>query len=283
MKPYVVSGDINFLLSKWAMRNGFVLPSQCFMSNIREEFSLFMKNIFPSFEFVDEVEIANGIKDLVSRFGLETISLDRVYFQSKTFIDIARVVKEDGNDCGLGHRAGSPFLFHQFRSIKKGDFKEIALVDDVVFSGVLLERIIHCLSKMKIKVPFVFAGIGISEGIDRISNLRCEIHCVREYKEVVDEVCERDFYPGVPFSGRLLFGGKNIGFPYLLPFGNPGKWASIPVEWQESFSRFCIRQTIRLFEEIEKCSNKIVFCHEIDRIVMGLPSKARFVDALRTV
>jgi hypothetical protein len=157
-------------------------------------------------------------------------------------------------------------------------------VDDVVFTGELIVEVIQRLSSLGIKVSLVCVGVGIAEGIHQINQLNCEVRCVRRYEEVIDEICERDFYPGIPFSGRLLIGNGNVGVPYLLPFGDPGKWASIPLEWQVPFSEFCIKQTVKLFEEIERCSSKIISCAELGRMVSTLPQdKTRFVDALRVL
>ena len=160
---------------------------------------------------------------------------------------------------------------------------EVALVDDVIFSGTVLERIINLLSRINIQVPIICAGIGIGEGINRIKATKRQVRCVRTYEKVIDEVCERDFYPGVPLSGRLLAGGENIGIPYLLPFGNPESWASIPSQQAANFSKFCLRQTISLFDEIERGSDKQVFCRNLGRKVIGLPMDARYTDALRKI
>jgi hypothetical protein len=160
--------------------------------------------------------------------------------------------------------------------------REVVIVDDVIFTGALLERIIDLLSRINVCVPLVCAGVGIAEGINRIGTKR-EIRCVRIYKEVVDEVCERDFWPGVPFSGRLLAGGRNVGVPYILPFGRPFEWASIPLRRERSFSLFCLRQTAELFGEVERVSDRVVFCRDLGREVIGLPQEERFVDALRQI
>lgn len=72
--------------------------------------------------------------------------------------------------------------------------------------------------------------------------------------------------------------------PYILPFGNPGEWASIPKDRQVPFSRFCLSQTEKLFEGIERASGKSVTCKDLTRGVVGLPrDDTRFVDALRNV
>ena len=283
-KPYVVSADICLLLNEWASQNRFILPGPDFIAELRSGFCVFMRNIFPVFEFVPEAELVGGITDLVAQSGLLPVSLDRVYFHSATHLDITRLVDNAGNDRGLAHRPDTASIIQQFRRLKEISPKEIVLVDDVVFTGELLERIIHCLSRVDIQVPLVCTGIGIAEGIRRINQSKREVRCVRKFEEVIDEICERDFYPGVPLSGRLLVGDENIGTPYLLPFGNPGKWASIPSRWQATFSKFCIQQTIQLFEEIERRSKKPVDCSGLGRCVVGLPRDGtRFVDALRAL
>lgn len=283
-KPYVVSADIYSLMSEWANRECFVLPSRNFFYQLREKFLTCMSRIFPSFDFVSEDEISQSLARLVSECGLPTVSLDRVYFKSELNLELTRLVDNEGNDCGLGHRAGSPSILKQVKRLQMSGVREVAIVDDVIFTGVLLERVIDLLSRIKIRVPLIYAGIGIAEGINRINGTRRKVYCVRTYEEVIDEVCERDFYPGVPLSGRLLFGGNNIGVPYLFPFGNPERWASIPSQHAVVFSKFCLHQTIALFEEVERCSNKLIFCQDLGRKVAGLPmNKMRYTDALRKI
>ena len=284
-KPYIVSADIYKLLMKgWAVQNGFALPSREFFCQLRKEFSNYMSGIFSNFELVSEEEISCGLAALVAESALPAISLDRVYFESELNIEIARLVDKDGKDCGLGRRAGTPPIAQQIKQLQMSGLHEVVIVDDVVFTGALLERIIELLSRVDIRVPLVCAGIGIAEGINRINSTRRKIRCVRTYGEVIDEVCERDFYPGVPLSGRLLVGGNNIGAPYLLPFGKPESWASIPSEHVETFSRFCLHQTISLFDEVERRSGRPVLCEDLGRKVVGLPMDGtRYVEVLQKI
>ena len=104
-----------------------------------------------------------------------------------------------------------------------------------------------------------------------------------EYFEIVhDIVSERDFFAGVPFSGRTVgFQNKhfmtpdpkfvkmimdiykssayksNYGAPYIAPFGLPIKWGSIPAESAMKFSEFCLRAAIKLYSEIEKATQRV--------------------------
>ena len=283
-KPYVVSADIYLLMEKWATQHSFVLPAREFFCQLREEFSNYMRRVFSNFELVSEDEISRGLAGLVAESGLPVVSLDRVYFESELNLEVARLVDKDGKDRGLGHRSGTSPLAQQIRKLQMSGVREVVVVDDVVFTGALLERIIELLSKIRIRVPLICAGIGIAEGINRINGTKREIRCVRTYEEVVDEVCERDFYPGVPLSGRLLVGDSNIGVPYLLPFGKPESWASIPSEQATDFSRFCLHQTATLFDEIERHSDRPILCRDLGRKVVGLPmDETPYTKVLRKI
>jgi len=241
----------------------------------------YMKNIFPCFDFILEQDIFDHMKKITEMSNLSCVSLDHVYYGGDYSIELTRVVDQNGTDLGLRRRFGTPSLKKQLNLIKDSGVKEVCLVDDVIFSGSLVERVIQQLSYMGITVPLVCAGVGIQGGINRISSPQRLISCFRQYDDVIDEVCERDFYFGVPLSGRSFSCAEDIGLPYLLPYGKPDKWASIPVLLQKSFSEFCIQQTIKLFEAIEKSSNKIVCCSEIERKVLDQPINGRYVDFLR--
>jgi hypothetical protein len=105
---------------------------------------------------------------------------------------------------------------------------------------------------------------------------------VEEFDDLIDQVCERDFYAGVPYSGREHAGADNVGFPYFLPFGKPKDWASVPDKHQKIFSRMCIRTSIDLFEELERLNNVEFKCKDLPRFVVGIPKDdSRFVDHLK--
>ena len=281
-KYYVVSADIYLLMQEWAKQNDFVLPEKEFFVQLRKDFSSYMKGIFPAFEIVSEQEISRGLADLVHESDLPVISLDRVYFKSELNLEITRLVDEQRKDRGLGHRAGTPPIWQQIKKLQMSGVHAAALVDDVIFTGGVLERVIELLSRINIRVKLICAGIAIGEGIARLGT-KSEVRCVRTYQEVIDEVCERDFYPGVPLSGRLVAGSQNVGVPYILPFGKPAIWASIPAQQTTDFSKFCIQQTMKLFAEIERASDKEIFCRNLGRKVVGLPLGAHYTDALREI
>lgn len=283
-KPYVVSADIYLLMKVWATEHGFVLPAKKFFLCLRERFTARMQEMFSNFELVSEEEISLGLSRLVVQSGLPVVSLDRIYLQSKLNFEVTRLVDKEGKDQGLGNRAQALTISQQLELLQVSGCRDVAVADDVLFSGGLLEKVIKLLSGINLRVPVFYGGISITEGIKNINNLGVEVRCVRTYKEVIDEVCERDFYPGVPMSGRLLDEGNNIGVPYILPFGNPEVWASIPPQHATAFSKFCLNQTIMLFDEIERCSGKKVLCRDLGRKVVGVPMDGTpYADVLRKI
>lgn len=281
--PYVVSADIYLLLNKWAKQRNFVSPEKEFFLELRNEFSNYMLQIFPCFEFISEEVILKHMQITTLRSNLPCVSLDPVYFNCNLSIELTRNVDIQGLDKGLKHRFGSESLLKQLAKLKSHQIDEICLVDDVIFSGILMDRVIKLLSDIGINVPIVCAGIGIQEGVDQILSPKREVYCAKIYDKVIDEVCERDFYLGIPFSGRSLVSSNNVGLPYILPYGKPEKWASIPESLQGAFSKFCINQTIILFEEIQKNSNRVVCCSDIERKVFGQPETGSYVEFLKSI
>ncbi len=76
------------------MERGFALPAEEFFCQLRKEFSDHLRGIFSNFELVSEDEISHGLANLTAKNSLPTISLDRVYFESKLNLEITRLVDD---------------------------------------------------------------------------------------------------------------------------------------------------------------------------------------------
>lgn len=280
--PYVVSGDIKTLLGQWAESSGFRLPEDTFFDSLRSDFCVYMKSIFPGFEFIDEQTIVSRMKQIMPE-KKPLLSLDPVYSPSDLTIGVTRVRKANGEG-GIGRRSQTPPLLRQFRDLRRLRASEVDIADDVIFGGDVLKRVGRVVKKMGIQIGTIYAGVGIGSGVQKLRDAGYPTECAFYYPKAIDEICERDFYPGVPMSGRLIDPELNIGAPYVLPFGDPGEWASIPTGQQVPFSKFCLSQTEKLFQGIEQASSKIVTCKDLSRGVVGLPrDDTRFVDVLKNV
>lgn len=256
--------------------------------DLRRKFANYMRRIFLAFEMVSENELKDGIQGLVDGAGLPVVSLDIAYVEKADFrLDFSRQVNEENREEGIDQRRGSQTdsLEREFRELERSGVREVALVDDVIFTGHQMRRVILKLGEFGIRVHKVMAGIGVERGLRFVADSGSpEIQCVRTYAEVVDQICERDFYPGVPYSGRtrkdLPNGDQNMGVPYFYPFGEPDAWASIPQEWCRRFSRIQLRRTIELWQEIELLSERPVGRKEVERGVRGWNLGGSFQESL---
>lgn len=267
-RPYVVSGDMRLLMTEWAQNRGYTLPKNG-IDQVRSAFTSQMGKIFPNFEFIPDEELQSGIGKLAKKAEndkLTPINLDGAYFRSQYEIGITRGVDENNQDTGLMSRAGFPSLETQLDQIQAAGIRRAVLIDDVVFTGGLTLDIIDRLKQRGIEVPRVSAGIAVKEGIEALTARGVEVEAVREYREgVIDEVCERDFLPGVPMGGRTLNSDPNIGVPYIMPYGNLEKWGSIPKDRLMAVSGTCNIWMSDFYAKIGKRSGKEVNFADLGR------------------
>jgi hypothetical protein len=285
-KPFVLSEDVEMLMKPWAEARGFVLPSSAFFAGLLDAMLGLLRGIFAQVVLAEESYISDRLCFrawiAAKQHQLTVVSMDGVYFRSKHTIAVNRSVDRLGNDAGLKPRPGALSFEEQISLLRRNGLTEIVLVDDVIFSGNQMSSVIRKLAKAGVQVNRVLSGVSVGMGERRLRKIGVECSSVCFFPEVTDEICQRDLLPGIPRSGRTVAGAGNVGMPYILPFGNPGKWASIPKAHQEKFSRQCTGLAIDLFEGIEKASGRPVLCSDLDRSVFSLPQNdTRFVDALK--
>lgn len=290
VKPYFVLEDVRLLLQKWSEHHSsnWVIPDNDFFTNLRREFTTQMRNIFPCFEMPGEDILCNEMKSLLSSNKHPIVSLGCAYCDSPDhIIDITRTVTRDKSKWKEADRRprGGCSLSDQARRIASSleEKKKVVLVDDVIFSGDSMLSVIDIFEDEGLEVCAIYATVGIKSGLQKIQKHKVQVQCAHEYTSVRGAVCERDFYPGVPYSGRLVLGKGNTGAPYLVePFGDPVVWAKIPnYSHALELSRFCKQQTVALFSEIEKLSGINITCRELPRFVYSLPTGCEgFVNEL---
>ncbi|MFA5945686.1 MAG: hypothetical protein WC802_02130 [Patescibacteria group bacterium] len=240
MNSYVISADLSLLLD--------ISPD--LLADFRRTLTQVLEESVGNCEWVAETEMVDGLAHLLKACPMLIVSLDPVYAPRPLALNITRLVDKNGADAGYGLRDGRQLdLAEEIREIARlvGE-PEIALVDDVVFSGAMMAQIISAFAKHGVAVRRVYAGVAIGEGANRLKLDNIDVHAVRSFAEVLDEVCERDFFPGAPMSGRTLANLPNTGAPYLLPFGNAQKWASIPTEHARRFSTAVLRASAEVYD-----------------------------------
>ena len=187
--------------------------------------------------------------------NIPIVTLDKIYIEPDEeniyFLDCTRV---NGTNEIISRKMESLDL--QVKRIAGGlTCKEIILADDVVFSGSVLKNIINRFSSLGIRVVGVISSICSSEGYEYFNNyLKYGIRTnFLMSDDVIDQICERDFYFGIAGSGIMISTDNGMfKAPYFKPYGNPYERASIPLEYENYFSRGCLERSLYLWKEIDE-------------------------------
>lgn len=159
----------------------------------------------------------------------------------------------------------------------------IILVDDVVFSGNVLKEIIKSFYENGIRVVGIRSAISTSQSYDFFNQkLKLGLKCgCLLGEDVIDQICERDFYFGIAQSGiSILRDGKILKSPYFKPFGNPVQRASIPRKFEILFSNGCLARSMFLWKFIEENSKKKVFIRDLPEKIVNTSENDRVLKVL---
>jgi len=286
-KPYVVSADANLLLRGWSQENGLSIPKENYFQGMLSEMNSVLSEYFGVTEVIPENVLQQGLQRFLAESKLPVVSLDRTYVRPTDkllgYLDATRTVDKNLQNTGLGSRAAALSLQRQIGKLAMlANGSPIALLDDVIFEGKTMLDLIQQFRRQGVAVDRVYSGITIQEGQKLLERNGIEVQSVVDpYLQVIDEICERDFRVGVPLSGRTVVSdGQTTGAPYLLPFGKPEQWASIPADKAVEFSLFCLAQSLSLWTRIETESQRDVSPQSLAKPVQGLPNKKSMTQAL---
>mgnify|MGYP003289851811 CR=1 FL=1 len=219
------------------------------------------------------------------------VSLDKIYLeidnQSIIFLDCTRL----NNSKDLVSRTNPEDNESVERQVKQISelllsigSTNIILADDVVFSGSVLKTIIEKFKNYKVQVIGIRTCISSYEGYEYFNKtlplgLKTKILMS---KDIIDQICERDFYFGIVGSGISIKKENEIlKAPYFLPFGNPVERASIPQEYAKYFSYSCVKRSILLWEEIERLSKRKILIGELPERINNTNQNEEIIKTLR--
>ncbi len=274
VKPYVLSQDINYLLSSWAKKTKLAIPA---IGQYQGEITRKLQDIFPKVDVISEPELQNSARrtlEFCKENKLACLSLDRAYMpavdsQNLTFyIDSSRQVDNLLNSKGLGTRSSqNSELQKQFYDISNiiGD-TEVVIFDDVAFGGDTVLQLAELAKNAGIKIARLDFGIATSEALEKIGIAGYKSKSYRTYSDLIDEVCERDYFIGSPLSGRTLQTTEGTkGIPYLEPFGKPDEWGSIPKNESRLFSYFCLTVAREFWSESQQMNKNQIIVNQLDK------------------
>lgn len=170
------------------------------------------------------------------------------------------------------------------RLSKQIEQKKIYLVDDVIFSGSVLKNIISKFKEYDIEVVGVATSICTKQAYEYFNNILTK--GVRSNfllgDDVIDQICERDFYFGIAGSGIMVDTASGLcKAPYFKPFGSPYERASIPKCYEDEFSKGCLSRSIYLWEEIEKIAAKEILINSLPEKIVNTNGNDGVVKTLR--
>ena len=168
--------------------------------------------------------------------------------------------------------------------LKSINQKEIILADDVVFSGSVLRSIIQLFKENNIVVIGISTAIARKDSYDYFNStlkLGINTNFLME-KDVIDQICERDFYFGIAGSGiSVQTNTQVVKAPYFLPFGNQIERASIPQNAATYFSNSCITRSILLWQEIEKLSKRKIYIKDLPEQIQNTSPNDEVIKTLK--
>lgn len=216
--------------------------------------------------------------------NIPIVSLDKIYInpdeENIYFLDCTRI---NGTN-EIISRNNESLDSQIFRISKKLFNREIVIADDVIFSGSVLRNIINRFSLLGVKVVGVISSICTQEAYDYF-NIALENGIKTNYileNDVIDQICERDFYFGIAGSGILVETDDGlVKAPYFKPYGNPCERASIPNEYEKYFSEGCIDRSLYLWESIDKQKNQSTMVRDLPEKIINTYENEEVVKTLK--
>ena len=230
-------------------------------------------------QLVEEVWIeASHIKDIIKDAVVVSSCAEVANVRRGHTLEINRIVNEHGEVIGLGPRPGNPSLECQLNSlVSVADGNPVVLVEDGIFTGSTICYLLDEFAKRKVRVSSIVAGLSFPKARDRISKKHAgEIITIKEAGVPFEWMPDHDFIPFAPNCGRVFGGrfgdeilpfythdGVSYAFPYVMPFGDPVAWASIPKDHALEFSLYCCQTALELFRRIDKMNGKSITVHDL--------------------
>ncbi len=201
-------------------------------------------------------------------------------------LQINRLFDREGELIGYGPRPGYPSLQKQLDVlVARLSGRPFALVEEGVFTGGSVRFMLSELS-MRGASPSVLA-LGFCTSAIRESlqeSFGGEVAVLQEVGELVDWINDHDLVPFAPGCGRILgektsegcvplriAGAGALSRPYVLPFGRPEDWASLPAEAAALISRFCLGASIGFFSRFVKADGTPITIRDLERSFPAVP------------
>ncbi len=212
-------------------------------------------------------EVESRIQDMHTQVVLSTCQeiADSNPKSEGLVLNINRLFNTEGEMIGHGPRPGFGSLDSQFADLAtKIAGRSVVLIEDGAFTGGTLRFVLNQLSGLGLKVTAVVIGFCCTRAHAVLKEVfDGELVIVDPLENLVDWIPDHDLIPFIPNCGRVLgelsasgympvqmANGMSCAYPYILPFGNMEKWATMPAEGARDLSRFCLDTSIEIFGRV---------------------------------
>jgi len=277
--PYIITDDLEIVFSRMETK-GMIPPSKEILRKASSGIEAALSEVFPKVEIIPAGRIAAYLTKEISLSRIPVISLtglldDKLIAAALHFSRSVQSLKGEYISIGMMPRYQSDQAIDvQFDRVaeKIGAIsKDVALIDDVVFSGGTVCFIADEMERRGIKTNKVVASVVIRSALPILKERGIDVEADVIYDEVVDEVCMRDFIVGAPGGGRNVISSLGVyeSAPYILPFGDVSGWASVPKKFAEDFSRASISTAVELWQEIDRANCREIQVGELAKPILS--------------
>lgn len=305
MEPYVVSQDLGLILSGQGLPKdhfatlGISKGHEQILPDIRRRLGNVLSEIFPNFIYLVEADLAKKFQDKVADMrsaGIPVVSLDRIYADQSLngksgqyFLDVTRVYHPNGVselrgrlNSKYSELAPDEMVSGIARHLKANGYNRIAMADDVIFSGGSVVTIAQNFERQNILVTDIISCVAIEGGMRALANSGIHTDSIYQYPNVLDQVCERDFFVGMSQAGVLMMADGSLKkCPYLMPYGDPMKRASIPAHLAMDVSHDLLQLSADLWTGLEDLNSKKIYGRDLPESIYMIDPDRRLVDTLR--
>ncbi len=300
-KGIIISEDIDLILNGnnalgYSYKDkGIIVPSKKFIEGLRENFYKLCRETYGTDVIgVKESEMKESledlIKDVIDKYPI--VSMDEIYIKPDNeniySLDVTRLTGSSDlvtRKNPLDKNGVQKEVLKIAKELIQSGKDEIILLDDVIFSGSVVATISKFFKECGINVVGAISSISSNEAYEKFSNLKEKVKCGYLMKDdVIDEICERDFYYGIAQSGMAKEeDGKIYKAPYFLPFGDPVARASVPKDKAKYFSNELVKLSIDLWDETNRLSNREIMNYELPERILNTNENESVIKTLRKV
>lgn len=199
------------------------------------------------------------------------------------YLEVSRLYALRAEFMGVGSRPGFPTLVEQLRSgIPEDRQQDVVIVEDGIYSGATVERIVEAMKINGITPKGMVAGFAFPQArpiIDSIEHGGTPVLLARDLSNPVAWHPDHDFFPLVPGCGRVVGFTMNgryrtnrfplythnqaaYAFPYLPQISDSEQlwvnWTGLPVEVAPAIGEHCLANVRQLFARIEVLTGRTV-------------------------